>query len=117
MAVWSRLPLSGSTNGRLISVLGTSSPGTTIHTVSTATQIKDHVYAWGCNQATSLSQITFEFGGTSTLDQMTMNIPSQAGFFPLLQGAPLIGATDIVVRAFATATNRVFIDGYVDRAT
>ena len=117
MTVWSRLPLSGSVNGRPIAILSTASPGTTIHTVSTATAVRDSVYGWVFNQATTQSQLTIENGGTSTLDQMTQTIPAQDGAYAVLPGSTLVGATDIVVRAFATATNRLFFIGYVDRAT
>ena len=117
MAVYSTLPLSGSTNGRPIAILSTASPGTTLHTVSTATAIRDHVYGWVWNQATTQSELTIEWGGTSTLDQMTLTIPARDGAYAVLPGAALIGATDIVVRAFATATNRLFAFGHVDRAT
>ena len=117
MTVWSRLPLSGSVNGRPIAILSTASPGTTIHTVSTATAVKDSVYGWTWNQATTNSILTIEWGGTSTLDQMVLTIPAQDGAYAVLPGMTLIGATDIVVRGFATATNRLFFGGYADRAT
>ena len=117
MTVWSRLPLSGSVNGRPIAILSTASPGTTIHTVSTATAVRDSVYGWVWNMATTNSILTIEWGGTATLDQMVLTIPAQDGAYAVLPGMTLVGATDIVVRGFATATNRLFFGGYTDRAT
>jgi len=117
MAVFSTIQLSGSTNGRPIPVISTASPGTTLHTVSTATAIRDFPYIWLSNLATANRQVTFEWGGTTTQDQIIFTVPAQDGLYAMTPGPMLVGATNIVVRAFGTATFGLNAVGYVDRAT
>src|SRR5262249_26103515 len=109
---------SGSTNGRPIPINATSSPGTTIHTVTSATTTKDMPYVWLYNMATTISQYTIEVGGTGSNEAMTGFLPPQDGAFGLIPGITFIGATAThVLAVYATASNRISAIGHVDRAT
>lgn len=118
MATISRIVLSGSTNGRQIGVVASSSPGTTIHTGSTATNFLDMLYLYAHNFATSVRQITVEFAGTSSEDKIVYRVPAQDGLYKLVEGYVMQGATTaLVTRAFGTATAGLSLGGYVNRAT
>lgn len=123
MATWSRQQLSGSSNGLPIPINATSSPGTTIHALSTATTSKDAVYVWVWNLATTQSQVTHEMFTTGSNFQMVQTIPAQDGAYAMIPGIPLTGSTATgsttsnTLYIFATASNRIAAFGYVDRAT
>ena len=117
MPIMTGLALSGSTNGRPIPVAATSSPGTALHTVSTATGVIEEVYLDLFNTATAIRQITVECGGTATGNHMVVNMPAQAGPFRVLAGVRFVGATGQIIAAFATATGGVGAIGAVNRAT
>lgn len=115
MATYSKEVLSGSTNGRPIEVTGTTSPGTTIHTVgATATSTREEVHLWVFNRATSDSLVQIEFGGTASADKVMANIPPQDGAYSMIPGWVLT-ATSSIVYAIATATGRVMVGGFVNR--
>lgn len=117
MAIMTRLPLSGSTNGKSISITS-AEPGQTIHTVSTATAVKDTLYLFAQNIATDTTrELTLNWGGTGSRDAMYFNILSRDGLYGIVPGLTLIGATDIVVRGYGTSTGSLLIYGYVDRAS
>ena len=63
MATYSRVLLSGSTNGKPIPVAATATPGTTIHTAVSGTSSFDEVYAWASNVTGSAATLTIEWGG------------------------------------------------------
>lgn len=115
MAVWSRIPLSGSTDGRPVAISSTGSPGSTVHTAATATQVTDHVYAYAANTATRALLLTMEFGGTASADQIIVSIPSQDGHYKVLDGIPL--KNSLIFRGFATQAAGLAIAGYVNRAS
>ena len=114
---YSKQLLSGSTNGQMIEVDGTSSPGTTIHNVvATTTDAREEVYLYAMNGATTNSILTIEWGGTGTEDQVVFTVPFQDGVYQVIPGGVLTATTSIV-RAFGTATGRLDILGWVNRAT
>ena len=117
MAVYSTLPLSGSTNGRPIGIDSTAAPGTTIHTVSTATAVRDHPYVWVYNLATTVRELRTLWGTTATGAEIVQSIPAQDGLYAVSPGPALQGATGIIVGMFATATGALFAIGHADRAT
>lgn len=106
--------LSGSTNGRPISVAAESSPGTLIHTPSTSDPSLEYVTLYVINPGSTLRTITIEFGGTSTSDQITDQIPSESVKL-IADRYPIRGAGN-VIRAFASATNTLLIVGRVTKA-
>lgn len=119
MPTFTKHAFSGSSNGQPVNVAGTSSPGTTIHTVgATATGNEfDSVYLFVSNNLTVAQLVTVEFGSTASNANVSLNVDSRAGAQLVIPGWPLF-ATDSIVRAFAaTATAGITIGGYVNRAT
>jgi len=116
MATFSKLPLSGSTNGKAVQVSATATPGTTVHTGSTTTTVTDEVWLYAANTSTSDVKITVEWGGTGTADIIEVTIPAESGLVPIAPGLIIVGAaTALVVRAFAGTSNVVNVFGFVNR--
>lgn len=116
MATFSKLVLSGSTNGRPIAVAATATPGTTIHTGSTTTTDIDEVWLYATNTSTSTVKLTVEWGGTGTSDIMELTLPAEGGLTVVAPGLPIKGAaTALIVRAFAATGSVVNITGFVNR--
>ena len=120
---FSRQPLSGSLSGRGLTPI-TSQPGTVIHTVSTATNIKDIIYLWMTNLSTSeYRTMDLYMGGTESNDRQTFVLPPSDGLFACMPGITLFGGTStgalggFTVYFVGTASNNVKCWGYVDRIT
>jgi hypothetical protein len=114
MATFSKVLLSGSTNGRPIKVAQTATAGTTIHTAHASAT--DEVWLWAQNTDTTDRKLTIEFGGVSAPDDLIeQTIAAESGLAIVIPGLPLSGG--IVVRAFAASANVVTITGYVNRIT
>lgn len=104
--------LSGSTNGRLIKVAATSTPGTTIHTADSSAN--DEIFLWAVNTSTSAVKLTIEKGGTTSPDDLIeQTIQPEDGLELVIPGTLVTGS--VVVRAFAGTTNVINIDGFVHR--
>jgi hypothetical protein len=119
MAVFTRIPLSGSSFGRNISITAVASPGTILHTVSTATSVIDNVYLFHMDTLTTATKdFTLELGATATTDQLLMTLAGKVKPNCIMDGLSYQGGATLIVRGFnATATFGVFIGGYVDRYT
>lgn len=120
MATYSKVALSGSTNGRGIKVVATSSTGTTIHSTGTSSSIKDEVWLYAYNSHTASVLLTIQFGGTSTPDDdIKLTLTSQTGLVLVVPGLVLngTGAAATTIAAYAATTNVVIITGYVNRIT
>lgn len=119
MATFSKIKLSGSTDGRLIKVAQTATAGTTIHTGSSSTSVIDEVWLYAVNSDTTDRKLTIEFGGTSSPDDLIeQTITAESGLLLVVAGLVIVGnATPLVVRAFAATANVVMIGGYVNRIT
>lgn len=118
MATFSKLHLSGSTNGQPILVAATASAGTVVHTTGVSSSVIDEVWLYAHNTSTSAVVLTVEYGGTSNpLNRILLSIPPQSGLTLVLPGLTLSGdgAVGRVVRAFASTTNVVTASGYVNR--
>jgi hypothetical protein len=116
MATFSKIPLSGSINGRAVQVSGIATPGTTIHTGSTTTTVTDEVWLYAANTSTSDVKITVEWGGTGVSDQIEVTIPAESGLVPIAPGLIIVGAaTALVVRVFAASSSVINIFGFVNR--
>lgn len=117
MATFSKLVLSGSTNGRAVQVTATATPGTTIHTGSTTTTDIDEVWLYANNTSTTDVKLTVEWGGTSApADIIELTVPAESGLVPVAPGLLVKGAaTALIVRAFAGTGSVVNIHGYVNR--
>jgi hypothetical protein len=117
MATYSKLVLSGSTDGRAIKVAATATPGTTIHTASSTATDFDEIWLYAQNTDTTARKLTIEWGSTSSPDDLIeITIPAESGLTLVAPGLVLKGnATPLVVTAFAATTNVVTIHGYVNR--
>ena len=119
MATFSKIVLSGSTDGRLIKVAQTATAGTTLHTGSATATTIDEVWLYAQNNHTADVLLTVEFGGVSNPDDLIqVTVPFKEGLFLIVAGMPIKGnATPLVVRAFAATANVISIGGYVNRIT
>lgn len=117
MAEITKLKFSGSTSNKPIKVVATATAGTTIHTVSTDDTKYDEIWLYATNNHTSDVNLTIEFGGTSSPDDLIQaNIPYKSGLYLIVPGIPIQGnSTAPVVRAFASVANVVSITGWVNR--
>jgi hypothetical protein len=114
MATFSKVKLSGSTNGRNVKVAATATLGTTVHTAH-ATAL-DELWLWAVNSDTSDRKLTIEFGGVSSPDDLIeQTIPAESGLVLIVPGLLVTGA--VVVTAFASSANVVLVNGYVNRIT
>lgn len=114
MATYSKVKLSGGTDGKNIKVAATSTPGTTIHTAH-ATDL-DEIWLYAVNSDTSARKLTIEFGGTSAPDDLIeLTIQPESGLVLVVPG--LVLTNSLVVKAFAASANLVLINGYVNRIT
>lgn len=116
MATYSRLLLSGSTNGRPIKVVATATPGTLIHTAVAGTASFDELYLWVSNSSGSAVLLTLEWGGTTDPDDLLVkqvSIPPNSPPIAIATGLVLNGA--VVARAFAGTANVLVVTGYVNR--
>lgn len=116
MATFTKLALSGSTNGKQIKVGATSTPGTSVHTAVSSTADYDEIWLWAVNQHTVDVQITVEWGGSSSPDDnMTTTLLPKAGLTLIVPG--LVLNNGLSVRVFASVANVVMISGFVNRIT
>ena len=119
MATFSKIALSGSTDGRMIKVVQTATAGTTIHTGSATATTFDEIWLYAVNSSAATVKLTVEFGGVSSPDDLIeFTVPSESGLYLITAGLVIKGnATPLVVRAFAATANVVMIAGYVNRIT
>jgi hypothetical protein len=114
MATYSKVVLSGSTDGKLIKVAATSTPGTLIHTAHATSE--DEIWLYAVNSDTTARKLTIEWGGvTSPDDTIEVTIQPEAGLAVVVSG--LVLTNSLVVRAFCATANVVMIGGFVNRIT
>lgn len=114
MATFSKLPLSGSTNGRQIAVSAVTTPGTLIHTAVSGTSSLDEIWMYAVNSSVNSVKLTVEYGGTTAnADHIELSIAPESGLVLVVPGLVLNNA--LVVRAFAGTANALNISGYVNR--
>ena len=113
MASFTRVLLSGSTNGTPIAVTSTDSDGAvTVHTTSTAV---DEIYLFGFNRSTLAGRIWVEMG--DTVSPIVQTLSAESGLVPLVPGAPLTNSK--IVRAYGStvSTSALSVVGWVNRIT
>ena len=112
MALYTKLKLSGSTDGRMVKVAATATAGTLIHTAH-ATSL-DEIWLYAVNSDTTDRKLTIEFGGVSAPDDLIeQTITAEGGLILIIPG--LLLSNSVVLRAFAATANVVMISGYVNR--
>lgn len=112
MSTFTKVPLSGSTDGRPILVAATSSPGTTIHTADASAV--DEIWIYATNNHTAALALTLQWGGTTAPDDaVTLTLAAQSGLTLIIPG--LILRNSLVVKAYAGTTNLICLAGFVNR--
>lgn len=110
----SRIPLSGSTNGRGIKVAATSSAGTTIHTATSSASDCDVITLYAYNSSASAVTLTVQWGGTTSVDDdIKLSIPSLSGL--TLVVPDLVLRNSLIVKAYAGTADVITIHGFVNR--
>ena len=118
-ATFSKVLLSGSTDGRMIKVAATATAGTTLHTGSATATTFDEIWLYAVNSSVSAVKLTIEWGGVSSPDDLIEStIAAESGLVLIVAGGVIKGnATPLLVRAFAGTANVINILGYVNRIT
>jgi len=122
MATYSKVLLSGSTQGKAIKVAATTSgtAGTTIHATGTSSTIEDEVWLYAYNSSGSTVTLTIQWGGVTAVDnEIKLSIPALSGLTLVVPGLILTGTGSAAntVSAYAGTTNVITISGYVNRIT
>lgn len=116
MATFTKVLLSGSTNGKAIKVAATSSTGTTIHTAASGTTTLDEIWLYAMNTSASGIKLTIEWGETAAPDgNIEITVPGESGLYLIVPG--LLLQNSLVVTAFAGSANLITIHGFVNRIT
>lgn len=114
MTTLSKLKLSGSTDGRLVKVAATATPGTIIHTAH-ATAL-DEIWIYAVNSDATPRKLTIEFGGTNAPDDLIeFTVAAESGLYLIVPG--LLLTNSAVVKAFCATANVVMLGGFVNRIT
>jgi len=118
MATYTKVLLSGSTQGQPVTVVQTASTGTTIHSTGTSASVIDEVWLYANNTSTSPVLLTIQFGGTaSPQNSKPITLSPQSGDVLVIAGLPLTGTGSAAnsVYAFAATASVITISGYVNR--
>lgn len=119
MATYSKQILSGSTNGRGIAVVATSTPGTTIHATGISAATLDEVWIYAANVHNAAVVLTLEFGGTTvTSDLIQTSIATSPSGLVLVCAGLLLrgtGSAATTITAFAGTASKIELFGYVNR--
>jgi hypothetical protein len=119
MATFSKIVLSGSTDGRMIKVAATATAGTTIHTGSDTATTFDEVWLYAVNSDTTDRKLTIEWGDVDSPDDLIeFTVPAESGLYLIAPGLVLKGnATPLVVGAFCATADVVNIRRFRKRIT
>ncbi len=118
MADFSKIELSGSTDGRPINITATGTIGNTIHAAQAGAGIDnyDEIWLWANNVSDSDTLLTVEWGGVSNPgDLIEVAISPSVGLGLVIPG--FILQNSLVVTAFAEDNLVVNISGFVNRIT
>ena len=118
MATFTKVLLSGSSQGKAVKVVATASSGTTIHTTGTSSSIIDEVWIYAYNSASTATALTIQYGGTTAVDNdIKITIPPTTGLTLVVPGLLLTGdgTTASTIRAYAATANVVTLSGYINR--
>lgn len=105
--------LTGSTDGRMIPLVATATPGTLIHTATAGTASLDEIWLWANNVTNAPSALTLQWGGVlDPTDHMfkAINIPANSIGFPLALGIPI--RNGLVIRGFSTNASSINVYGF-----
>jgi len=114
MATYTKLKLSGSTDGKGVKVVATATAGTTIHTAH-ATDL-DEIWIYAVNSQSASVKLTLEWGEATDPDgNIEAIVPGESGLYLVTPG--LLLTNSLVVKAFAGTANVLVIHGFVNRIT
>ena len=120
-STFTKIPLSGSTDGRGIHIDDNATAGKTIHTGSATATTLDEIWLYAANIDSTARTLTIEFGGVSvTKDLIQQSIGvTPSGLVLVCAGLILrgTGAAVTKVSAFASAASKIEIFGFVNRIT
>jgi hypothetical protein len=121
VATYTKVKLSGSTDGRAIKVVATSiGSGTTIHTGSSTATTYDEIWLYAQNTDTSAVKLTIGWGGTTDPDDLIeVTVQPEAGLVCIAPGLLIKGnaTTALIVKAAAASANVITIHGFVNQIT
>ena len=117
MATYSKHLLSGSTNGKNISVTGNATgSAVTVHTAISGTSNLDEIWLYATNTSGTARVLTIEFGGTTDQDDLIeLEIAADSGMTLIIPG--LLLQNSLLVKAWAASANVINLNGYVNRIT
>jgi hypothetical protein len=118
MATYSKVLLSGGSQGKAIKVAATASTGTVIHATGISSTTQDEIWLYAYNSSASAVALTVQFGGTTAVDNdIRLTIPATSGLTLVVPGLILTGTGTVAntVYAYAGTTNVITISGYVNR--
>lgn len=117
MATFSRVLLSGSTNGKSVLIDQTAiATGTTIHTAVAGTASYDEIYVWITNTSGSAVTLTIGFGGVTDPDNLickALSIPANSPPIPVLTGQVL--QNSLIVKMAAGTGSVLLATGFCNR--
>jgi len=113
MATFSKVLLSGSTNGKAVKVAATATAGTTIHTAH-ATAL-DEIWLYAHNSSAAPVKLTLEWGEATAPDGNIEITIGTEGAGLVLVSPGLLLTNSLVVKAFAATANVITLTGYVNR--
>lgn len=112
MATFTKLKLSGSTDGKGIKVTQTATAGDTIHTAH-ATAL-DEIWIYAVNSGSLDKKLTIEWGEATAPDgNIECTVPAESGLQLIIPG--LLLTNELAVKAFAGTANVIVIHGFVNR--
>jgi len=111
---FTKMKLSGSTDGKQIKVVQTATAGDTIHTAD-ATAL-DEIWIYAVNSSATAVKLTIEWGQATAPDgNVEVTIPAESGYMLVIPG--LVLTNSLVVKAFAGTANVILLNGFVNRIT
>ena len=120
MATFTKVLLSGSSQGKAIKISATTSGsnGTTIHATGTSSSIIDELWLYAYNSSSSAVVLTIQWGGITAVDnEYKLSIPATSGLTLVIPGLILTGTGSAAntIAAYAATTNVITVSGYVNR--
>lgn len=116
MPTFTRVVLSGSTNGLPVPVVAVATAGTLIHTVTNVATASDEVYLWVSNVTAAPATLTIEWGGvTDPGSHLCKALSIAANSAPILVANGIALAGGLVIRAFSGTASALNITGYANR--
>jgi hypothetical protein len=114
MATFTKVLLSGSTQGKPVKVAATATTGTTIHTAIAGTDSLDEIWIYATNNHTAAVSLTLEWGTATAADgNIQLSIPAKSGLTLVVPG--LLLQNGLLVTAFASVADVILLNGYVNR--